>query len=280
MSGKRYVGKCPACGYVDSLTVHEKAGRSFVFCYACQDVDAVFSSMQQRGITTATSAAFGSAGKLEGVIRRSGIHARELWLQSRATAGTLVETYLRSRGIILPVPASLRFLPNAHHSPTGLTFPTMIAAISVWTESRPCAVHRTFLDAEGRRKANVLPPRMSLGRHHGGAVRLAEATDNLLVGEGIETCLAAMQATGRPAWAGLSTSGLRNLKLPRTVKDVTVLADGDDPGEAADASGQRVVFNQRLLTRRVIDRITNIARHIPIIGDSLKNSKRQLPFLG
>ena len=54
-----------------------------------------------------------------------------------------------------------------------------------------------------------------------------------MVGEGIETCLAAMQASGRPAWAALSTSGLRGLDLPRDVRDVIVLADGDDPGEAA-----------------------------------------------
>ena len=31
----------------------------------------------------------------------------------------------------------------------------------------------------------------------------------------------------------LSTSGLRALDLPREVRDVIVLADGDDPGEAA-----------------------------------------------
>ena len=54
-----------------------------------------------------------------------------------------------------------------------------------------------------------------------------------MVGEGIETCLAAMQATGHPAWAALSTSGLRALDLPDDVRDVIVLADGDDPGEAA-----------------------------------------------
>ena len=54
-----------------------------------------------------------------------------------------------------------------------------------------------------------------------------------MVGEGIETCLAAMQATGQPAWAALSTSGLRTLDLPRDVRDVFVLADGDEPGEAA-----------------------------------------------
>ena len=74
---------------------------------------------------------------------------------------------------------------------------------------------------------------MMLGPCRGGAVRLAEPGDVLMVGEGIETCLAAMQATGHPAWAALSTSGLRALDLPRDVRDVIVLADGDDPGEAA-----------------------------------------------
>jgi hypothetical protein len=42
-----------------------------------------------------------------------------------------------------------------------------------------------------------------------------------------------MQATGHPAWAALSTSGLRALELPDDVRDVIVLADGDDPGEMA-----------------------------------------------
>jgi DNA primase len=45
--------------------------------------------------------------------------------------------------------------------------------------------------------------------------------------------LAAVQATGHAAWAALSTSGLRGLDLPPELRDVIVLADGDDPGEAA-----------------------------------------------
>ncbi|HZR76999.1 MAG TPA: toprim domain-containing protein [Bradyrhizobium sp.] len=40
-------------------------------------------------------------------------------------------------------------------------------------------------------------------------------------------------ATKYAAWAALSTSGLRALELPHGVRDVIVLADGDDPGEAA-----------------------------------------------
>ena len=39
---------------------------------------------------------------------------------------------------------------------------------------------------------------MMLGPCRGGAVRLADSGDVLMVGEGIETCLAAMQATGHP----------------------------------------------------------------------------------
>jgi putative DNA primase/helicase len=54
-----------------------------------------------------------------------------------------------------------------------------------------------------------------------------------MIGEGIETSLAAMLATGHPSWAALSTSGLRALDLPDEVRDVIVLADGDDAGEAA-----------------------------------------------
>lgn len=72
-----------------------------------------------------------------------------------------------------------------------------------------------------------------LGPCRGGAVHLAEPGDVLMVGEGIETCCAAMLASGHPAWAALSTSGLRGLDLPTHVRDVIVLADGDAAGEAA-----------------------------------------------
>jgi putative DNA primase/helicase len=74
---------------------------------------------------------------------------------------------------------------------------------------------------------------MMLGPCRGGVVRLAPACDVLMVGEGIETCLAAMQATGHPAWAALSASGVLALELPDEVQNVIVLADGDEAGEAA-----------------------------------------------
>lgn len=45
------------------------------------------------------------------------------------------------------------------------------------------------------------------------AFYLGDKSSWLMVGEGIETCLAAMQATSSPAWAALSTSGLLALQL-------------------------------------------------------------------
>jgi len=71
-----------------------------------------------------------------------------------------------------------------------------------------------------------------LGPCRGGSVRLAPLSNRLMVGAGIETCLAAIEVAGFPAWAALSTSELRSLNLPHDVRDIIVLADGDDPGEA------------------------------------------------
>jgi len=57
-----------------------------------------------------------------------------------------------------------------------------------------------------------------------------------------------MQASGRPAWAALSTSGLRALEPPREVRDVIVLADGDEAGEAA---AQACAWRRKREGRRV-----------------------------
>jgi putative DNA primase/helicase len=158
--------------------------------------------------------------------------ALSIWQAAKPAGGTLVSTYLGSRGLRLPQAPTLRFHPFLKH-PSGDTWPVMIALVTRGFDDSPLAIHRTFLAPNGTGKGPVNPQRMMLGPCHGGAVRLAEPRDVLMIGEGIETCLAAMQETGYPAWAALSTSGLRALDLPKAVSDVIVLADGDDPGEAA-----------------------------------------------
>ena len=158
--------------------------------------------------------------------------ALSIWRAAKPAGGTLVETYLGSRGLRLPSIPMLRFHPSMKH-PSGDTWPAMIALVTRGSDDAPLAIHRTFVARNGAGKAPVQPQKMMLGPCRGGAVRLAEPDDLLMVGEGLETCLAAMQETGHPAWAALSTSGLRALDLPKGVRDVIVLADGDVPGELA-----------------------------------------------
>ena len=130
-------------------------------------------------------------------------------------------------------PTVLRFAPRLAHPFDGI-WPAMIALVERVTDGEPTAILRTFLARDGRSKAPVENPKLMLGPVRGGVVRLGSPADGLImVGEGIETCLAAIQETGLPAYAALSTSGLRSLDLPTDINEVILLADGDEPGEAA-----------------------------------------------
>jgi putative DNA primase/helicase len=158
--------------------------------------------------------------------------ALAIWEIAERALGTLVEVYIASRGIHLAVPVALRFHPGLKH-PSGGIWPAMVGLVTRGHDGKPLAIHRTYLAHDGVGKAPVEPQKMMLGPCRGGAVRLGQPDDMLMVGEGIETCLAAMQATGNAAWAALSTAGLRVLELPGSVREVIILADGDNPGEEA-----------------------------------------------
>jgi phage/plasmid primase-like uncharacterized protein len=57
-----------------------------------------------------------------------------------------------------------------------------------------------------------------------------------MIGEGLETTFAGMQATGMPAWAALSTSGLQALLLPAVAHEIIILADHDRNGAGERAA--------------------------------------------
>ena len=165
--------------------------------------------------------------------------ALDIWRQCQAAGGTLVEIYLRGRGITIPPPASLRYHPGLRHAPTGLSLPCMVAGVQA-VDGSITGIQRVFLRTDGAGKAGVASPKMMLGEIAGGAVRFAKAAPKLSIGEGIETMLAVLQATGVPCWAALSTSGLKALSLPPEVREVLIFADGDEAGEkAAQEAGDR-----------------------------------------
>ena len=97
---------------------------------------------------------------------------------------------------------------------------------------------------------------MTLGPVRGAAVRLHEATDVLVIGEGIETSLSAAKILGRPAWAAVSAGNMANhLTLPPAIRDVIVAADNDPPGlRAANRAVARWKAEGRTVRLAVPDR--------------------------
>ncbi len=239
--GGSWMARCPAHEDREpSLAIRDGDGVALVHCHAgCGQRD-VLAALEARGLWYSTSRPKIRHPKTTraenheggGDRRKRSERAIALWGDTKPASDTVVERYLGSRGFTLPSPERLRFHPGLKH-PAGGTWPAMVALVTNGVDDAPMAVHRTFIAHDGRGKAQVTPQRMMLGPCRGGAVRLGSVDDLLLVGEGIESCLAAMQATGRVAWAALSTSGLKSLHLPGQISQVVVLADGDAPGEAA-----------------------------------------------
>lgn len=161
------------------------------------------------------------------------VQAKRLWLEAQPIGGTAAETYLRGRGITCPLPPTLRFHPQAWHGATARRWPALVALVE---GGSGFAVHRTYLRPDGSGKADIDPAKAMLGATSGGAVRLAQAQGPLVVAEGIETALSLASGLLRgPAtvWAGLSTSGLRGLRLPPQPGQLTIACDGDGPGRDA-----------------------------------------------
>jgi putative DNA primase/helicase len=242
-AGGGWTARCPAHDdRTPSLSIRDADdGKVLIRCHAGCNQEQVIATLWARGLWTENGSRRYKRLASRGVAKRTEPNrddakrteaALAIWDAARPSDGTLVETYLVSRRLHLPPTPTLRFHAGLKH-PSGDIWPAMIALMTRGFDDKPLAIHRTFLARDGRGKAPVDPQKMMLGPCRGGAVRLAENRKVLMIGEGIETCLTAKQATGLPAWAALSTSGLRTLDLPDVVRDVIVLADGDDPGEAA-----------------------------------------------
>ena len=175
-------------------------------------------------------------------------HALEIWRAARPAPDTPVEDYLCHRGITIPVPPTLRYYPAVRYERSGLCLPCMIAAVQA-PDRKVTAIHRTWIRDDGKGKAGVSTPKMSLGSIGAGAVRLGPAGSVLGLAEGIESALSAAQLFGLPVWASLSASRLDRLWLPPNSLELHLFADNGAPGhEAAEraakayqAQGRRVV---------------------------------------
>ncbi len=244
LTGRGVMVRCPAHDdRTPSLHLTEAIrGRLLVRCFGGCEQSAVIDALRARGLwpgrdevrppprpPAPARAGPDAAWRLK--------PARRIWCAAQPAVGTLAETYLRSRGITLPPPASLRFVGALPHR-SGWRLSAMVAAVQ-GVDGQLVGVHRTWLAADGSSKANIEPARMALGAIAGGAVRLGPVAREIAVTEGIETGLAIAQALRMSTWAALGTAGLAGLILPPAVREVLVFRDGDPPGEAAARDAAR-----------------------------------------
>jgi len=169
--------------------------------------------------------------------------ARRLFAMSQPISSTIVETYLRHRGITdLRWTESLRFHPNCYHrteTDAGTrteAWPAMIAAV---TDNRGTitGVHRTWLDPSWQGKAPLETPRRAIGDLLGHGVRFGITHDVMAVGEGIETILSLHCALPHmPMAAALSASHLSAFLFPESLRRIYVARDNDPAGDKAFAA--------------------------------------------
>lgn len=164
--------------------------------------------------------------------------ARRLFAAAQPIPDTIVEAYLRNRGITaLHETGSLRFHPRCYYRSDAHTpsqpLPAMVAAVTDLS-GRITGVHRTWLAPNGSDKAAITTPRRAMGHLLEHAVRFGEADDVLAAGEGIETILSVRTALPNlPMAAALSATHLAAIAFPPGLRRLYIVHDTDPAGDRA-----------------------------------------------
>ena len=237
--------RCPAHDDASpSLTVRAGDTAALLKCHAgCATAD-IIDALRRAGIWPLDTENVEKPTTADDRRRRQAetrAYLMSIWREARPISDTLAEVYLRERGIRGALPPTLRFHPGLKHKDTGLILPTMVAAVQA-PDRTICAIHRTYLRADGLAKAPVSAAKMALGSYRAGAIRLAAADTEMSLGEGVETTLSYMQITGIPSWAAICAGNLAIVVLPPLplASIVHVLVDLDAAGEQfSKAAAQR-----------------------------------------
>ena len=164
-------------------------------------------------------------------------YAQSIWKEAVDPRGTLADIYLTwVRKLNLPAElagAALRFHGECpwRNENTGTTdrVPALIAPFRSIDDNDITAVHRIALNADGNKRG-----RRMLGIVRRTAIKLdAINSDTLVIGEGIETCMAARQLGLKPTWALGSVGAIAFFPLLDNVRQLTILAERDDASRRA-----------------------------------------------
>lgn len=229
-------GPCPACGGEDRFRFDNRNGEGSHFCSGCGAGSGYQLLMKMHGWDFKKALAevqrlVGDAPEEEPKPRempesRKRQLMNDIWLGSKPCHEKTIE-YLVGRGLSLATAhraaEHLRY-GMVFHKGEGRDVPAMVALVQN-SSGKPVTLHRTYLFEDGRREKRTMP---CLGEMNGSAVRLAQReTGTLVIGEGIETTLAAMEMTGEEGWAAVSANGMQTLQLNPVTKRVIICGDND-----------------------------------------------------
>jgi len=229
---------CPICKARHSVAVDVgKSGKVLIHCFSNEcDVWGWIKGSTKGKVVFVDNATTDKIGAEDRWRRAFSV----LRLAVKANAGQ-PDKYLKARGINI-VPPNAMLLPahlTAKIKGIGKHFPAMVLPIR--NAEGICGAQVTMLtrSMDARLPENA---KFTLGFTKGGYVPLAEIKPDepLVVAEGIETALSAMQLTGFPGIATLGTSGMKSLQVPKCSK-VIIASDRGAPGQdAAKALGKRI----------------------------------------
>jgi putative DNA primase/helicase len=237
-----YLCRCPAHDDQNpSLAVRESANKVLVHCFAgCRQADVLAALGRLKLLPGRSDLADQTAPQTAAPVlpMRPLSDPFKMWRgASPLIAGSLIETYLRNRGLDLPADAPLRFAPSLWHWPTQSRHPAMVALIERY-DGTAITSHATFLSRDGC-KAAIEPARLfpAGASPAGGGVwfdRLGSRRE-LIIAEGVESALSAAKLYDAEACAAaLSAHGVRTLTLaPLSRQPIRVFADNDCAGLAA-----------------------------------------------
>src|SRR6266567_502390 len=154
--GTGWAAHCPAHDdQTPSLSIAEGDGNGkiLVCCHAGCSQGEVIAALRRRGLWgrgRLGAAPIGAAKQRhdtradETSDRQRTEMALGIWAETRPAVGTLVEEYLRTRGITNPPPNMLSFHTGLRHR-SGEVWPAMVALVTRGTDGEPIGIHRTFL---------------------------------------------------------------------------------------------------------------------------------------
>ncbi len=190
--------------------------------------------------------------------------AQRIVNESVPIEGTPAAIYLRSRGITMNLPHTLRFarLAPPKIQGNGLLaangpglLPTLVAIVTD-AAGKLVGLQRTYLTEDGR-KAHTKPTdtdrkpkvKYSLGNVVGGSIQIGPPAASILVTEGLEDGLTLAQALGRSVWVAAGTAMMPQMTFSAVTRAVVIGADGDAAGDVAAMKAAEAFAKSGLATR-------------------------------